>query len=81
MEAGHVGIAEAQERLSEMLMELGVIESEASRLVAADSVHMALGNRRRTLGIASVAERGQRAKFAPCGDEPLRRPGNTSRLG
>ncbi|MGH3754194.1 MAG: hypothetical protein ACRDRP_16165 [Pseudonocardiaceae bacterium] len=43
MDAGRAGVTEAQGRLGEMLVEFGVVESEASRLVAASGVHVALG--------------------------------------
>jgi hypothetical protein len=51
-----------------MLVEFGVIESEASRLVKADGVHVALSERSGTSGIVAVTESGERAEFAPCGD-------------
>jgi hypothetical protein len=41
-----------------VLVEFGAIESKASRLVAVGSVHVALGERGRMPGFASVAERG-----------------------
>jgi hypothetical protein len=52
------GVTELQERLGEMLMEFGAVESEASRLVAAGGVHVVLGGCGRTPGIAAVAEGG-----------------------
>jgi hypothetical protein len=39
-----------------MLVELGVVESETSRFVAAGSVHVALSDRGRAPGIVAVAK-------------------------
>jgi hypothetical protein len=42
VQAGRAGVVEVQECLGEMLIEFGAVESEASRLVAAGGVHVAL---------------------------------------
>ena len=58
MDAGSTDVAKGQERLGEVLVEFGAVKSEASRLVAARSVHVTLGEGGCMPGFASMAEGG-----------------------